>query len=168
MELRLVRQNFLHDLFISLGQQTASAVKNWSDLGFCFDVIIEETPVPVVPVKVPKQRICDKHIPEMFSQKHGGYILLLVNGIHDVRKLRPAAVAVGVENGVFDRAEVKQSLSACGEVFTCADQFHFSLDRIGAKQGILSTDPKQIEDAACDMLTDAAVCVGKIGGLPLG
>ena len=79
-------------------------------------VVVKESPVSIVAVKVSEQRIHDKDIPEMLPQFYRRYILLLVNGVHHIFQFRAASVAVGVENCVFNGAEIEQTLAACCKV----------------------------------------------------
>ena len=56
-----------NDLFIGLREQTPSAVIDWGD-GCCLRcVVVKETPVAIVPVKVSEEGIHDKYIPEVFQ-----------------------------------------------------------------------------------------------------
>ena len=103
-------------------------------------VVVKKSPVSIVAVKISEQRIHDKDIPEMLPQFYRRYILLLVNGVHHIFQFRAAAVAIRVENCVFDRAEVEQALAACCKVLAGTDNFCFAFNRKGSKFGFLRVD----------------------------
>ena len=125
-------------------------------------IIIQKSPVSVVPVKITQQRIRNKHIPEMCPKNRRRDILLPVDGIHDVIQLRSAAVAVGIENRILDGTEVEQALPAGGKVLAGTHGFRFALDGIVAEDRFLRRNPQHIENAAGNVLADTAIGIGQL------
>lgn len=167
MKLRFFGKHFPHNLFVSLGQQAASAVKYRGNFRLSGIVIIQEPPVSVVPVEITQQRIRNKHIPEMRPKNRQRDILLPVDGIHDIIQLRTAAVAVGIENRILDRTEVEQPLPSGGKVFAGTHGLRFSLDSVVAEDRFLCRNPQHIENAAGNVFADTAVGIGQLCWLPV-
>ena len=101
MKFGFVGKNSLHNIFICLRKQAATAIENRGNFCSVGLVVVKKSPVSIVAVKISEQRIHDKDIPEMLPQFYRRYILLLVNGVHHIFQFRAAAVAIRVENCVF-------------------------------------------------------------------
>ena len=102
MQFGLVTENLPHNFIVSLRKQTASAIKNRSNLRLALTIIIQKSPITVMTVKITEQCIHYKHIPEMLSQKLRRYIPLLIYCVQYIFKLRTASVTVRIKDGVFD------------------------------------------------------------------
>ena len=66
IELVFIPQDCIHNTFISLRKQTAPTIKNRRSLRRLPLVVNQESPITIMPVKIPKQGIDDKHIPKVF------------------------------------------------------------------------------------------------------
>ena len=132
-----------------------------------FGSAVIEHPVPVMAVKVPKQSVCNKNIPEMIPQDRRVNVPLLICGVQDIWKLCTRSIAVRIENNVLDGAEVKKTHDSGCEVPAGANKLHLVTDGVGPEYCLLSRNTNQVEDAAGKMLADTAVCVTYISHLNL-
>lgn len=98
-----------------------------------------------MPIKISEERIHRKHIPEVFQQLHGVDISLLFNGIQNVFQLCPSAAMLGINDRVFDRAEVDQLASIRGKILAGTDDFGFSTHIEGSKDRLLAGIPTMLK-----------------------
>lgn len=130
VEFVVVGKCFAHNSFARLWQKTASAIKNRSDLRFACVIVEEKAPVSVMTVKISKQRIDNKHIPEALFQNISVDLLLAVDGIQNGTKLGSASVAFGFQNGILDGTKIQKTVSIYCEVLTGADSFYLVTNAI--------------------------------------
>ena len=116
-------------------------------------------------VKISKQGVYHKNIPKVLHQSRWFHILLFFYGIHNVCQFCSASSRLGIQNGIFYGAEVKQPVPAFRKIPACTYHLHFSAYFIGSKQGFLCLDANHVKDTACDMLTDTTVRIGQLCGL---
>ena len=140
-------------------KQAASTVEHGGNRSRIRGIIIEESPVSIMPVKVSKQGVYNENIPEVFPQDGRGYILLFIDSIHHIREFCASTVAVRFQDGVLDRTEIKETFTSCCEVLTCTDNLFFVSDGIGAEHCLLGWDSNEIKNTAGDMLANTTVCV---------
>lgn len=123
----LIGKNRPHDLVIRLGIEAAPAVVDWSQFHGIAGGVVEEPPIPVVPVPVSDQRIHNEHIPKTIQQLGCVHSRLRCNGMEDVGKFRAIPIALRVDDLVFQRCKVLEYDPRPGKV-AAGDQ-RFSLCR---------------------------------------
>lgn len=123
---------------IGLGKQAVPAVINRCQCHGLRVVMMQKSPVSIMPIKISEERIHYKHIPEVFQQLRGVDILLFSNGIQDVFQLCPRAVMLRINDRVFDRAEVEQFTSIHSKILADTDDVGFSAHIEGSKDRLLS------------------------------
>lgn len=154
-----IGEHRFHDFLVSLRVQAAPTVIDRSEPHLVGTVIIQKTPVPIVPVPVPDEGIHDKHIPKPFQKAVTVYKGLFVNRLEDVYKLCPVSLSFRINHAVFEGGEIVQRDAWFRKVTAGDNDFLLSLYRIDPHQGFLNRDADALINLAAQVLRKTAVAV---------
>ena len=122
--------------------------------------MIEESPVPIVPVEVTQKCVHDEHVPKISQQFLRIHILLLLDRIQNTLQLRIGTAVRRIQHRVSDGAEVKQSASVQSKILAGTHDLRVVSHGIGPQKRFLCGDPDHVEYGTGDVLVDAAVRLG--------
>ena len=114
-------------------------------------------------VKVSKERIRNKHVPEKLPQLIGGINTLLLDGLQNGGQFFSITVLFTVDAGVFQMGKLDEPFPTLREIPTGNYRLCFAAAvRIISEERFLCPKAQYFKDMAGDIFADAAVAVTHI------